>query len=128
MGWATYLMCTMEFYKEAYKTKYEVEQEIEESKRIIEVCEKDLQSFGIMTEPQKFCPEENDPIIWVRNEIEDNIQLIKEETIKLYKLETLLEEWDKCHDDKGNAIVPKDKKLWDKVYMDGDFIDTVVEE
>ena len=81
-----------------------------------------------MTEPQKFCPEENDPIIWVRNEIEDNIQLIKEETIKLYKLETLLEEWDKCHDEKGDAIVPKDKELWNKVYMDGDFIDTVVEE
>lgn len=128
MGWATYLMHTMEFYKETYKTKYEVEQEIEESERIIEVCEKDLQSFGIMTEPQKFCPEENDPIIWVRNEIEYNIQTIKAETIRLYKLETLLENWDKCHDDKGNAIVPKDKELWSKVYMDGDFIDTVVEE
>lgn len=128
MGWTTCLMYTMKFYKETYKTKYEVEQEIEESKRIIEVYEKDLQSFGIMTEPQKFCPEEKDPIIWVRNEIEDNIQVIKEETIKLYKLETLLENWDKCHDDKGNAIVPKDKGLWDKVYMDGDFIDTVIEE
>ena len=128
MGWATYLMHTMEFHKETYKTKYEVEQEIEESKRIIEACEKDLYSFGIMTEPNKFCPEENDPIIWIRNEIEDNIQLIKEETIKLYKLETLLENWDKCHDEKGDAIIPKDKELWNKVYMDGDFIKTVVEE
>lgn len=128
MGWATYLMYTMEFYKETYKTKYEVEQEIEETKRIIEISEKNLQSFGMMTEPNKFCPEENDPIIWVRNEIEDNIQLIKEETIKLYKLETLLENWDKCHDEKGDAIIPKNKELWDKVYMDGDFIDTVIEE
>jgi hypothetical protein len=128
MGWATYLMHTMEFSKETYKTKYEVEQEIEESKRIIEICEKDLYSFGIMTEPNKFCPEENDPILWLRNEIEDNIQLIKEETIKLYKLETLLENWDKCHNEKGDAIIPKDKELWNKVYMDGDFIETVVEE
>ena len=128
MGWATYLMYTMEFCKETYKTKYEVEQEIEESKRIIEVCEKNLYSFGIMTEPNKFCPEENDPILWIRNEIEDNIQILKEETIKLYKLEILLENWDKCHDEKGDAIIPKDKELWNKVYMDGDFIDTVIEE
>lgn len=128
MGWATYLMYTMEFYKETYKTKYEVEQEIEETKRVIEVCEKDLYSFGMMTEPNKFCPEENDPILWVRMEIEDSIQLLKEYTIKLYKLEILLENWDKCHDEKGDAIIPKDKELWNKVYMDGDFIDTVVEE
>ena len=29
MGWATYLMHTMEFYKETYKTKWEVELEIQ---------------------------------------------------------------------------------------------------
>ena len=128
MGWATYLMHTMEFYKESYKTKCDVELGMEESKRIIKKKKKDLQSFGIMTEPQKFCPEENDPMIWVRNEIENNIHTIKEEAIKLYKLEILLKNWDKCHDEKGDAIVPKDKELWNKVYMDGDFIDTVVEE
>ena len=38
MGWATYLMHTMEFYKEAYKTKYDVEQEIKECKRFIAEC------------------------------------------------------------------------------------------
>ena len=59
---------------------------------------------------------------------EENIQAIKEETIRLYKLETLLENWDKCHNEKGDAIIPKDKELWNKVYMDGDFIDTIVEE
>lgn len=128
MGWATYLMHTMEFYKETYKTKYEVEQEIEESKRIIEICKENILSLCMMTEPNKFCPEENDPIIWIRNECRDNLECIESETINLYKLETLLENWDKCHDEKGDAIVPKDKELWNKVYMDGDFIDTVVEE
>ena len=128
MGWATYLTTTIEYYKETYKTKFEVEEAIEESKKLIEVCEKDLYSYAIMTEPQKFCPEENDPIIWLRNEIEDNIELIKDETIKLYKLELLLEEWDKCHNKEGKAIKSKDDKLWDKAYLDGDFIEAVVEE
>lgn len=128
MGWATYLTTTIEYYKETYKTKYQVEEEIEICKSIIGRCKKDLYSYAIMTEPQKFCPEENDPLIWISNEVEDNLQLLEEETIKLYKLELLLEEWDKCHNEEGKAIKSKDDKLLDKSYLDGDFIEAVVEE
>ena len=128
MGWATYLTTTIEYYKETYKTKFQVEEEIETCKAIIGRYKKDLFSYAIMTEPQKFCPEESDPIIWLSNEVEDNLQLLEEEIIKLYKLELLLENWDKCHNNKGEAIKPKDNKLWDKAYLDGDFIEAVIED
>ena len=128
MGWATYLTTTIEYYKETYKTKWEVEEAIEESNRIIEVCKKDLLSYALITEPKKFCPEESDPLIWLNNEVEDNLQLLEKEIIKLYKLELLLKEWDKCHNKEGKAIKSKDDKLWDKAYIDGDFIEAIVEE
>lgn len=128
MGWATYLTTTIEYYKETYNTKFQVEEEIEICKATIGRCKKDLLSYALITEPQKFCPEESDPLIWISNEVEDNLQLLEEETIKLYKLELLLEEWDKCHNKEGKAIKSKDDKLWDKAYLSGDFIEAVVEE
>jgi hypothetical protein len=125
MGWATYLMCTIEFHKETYRTKYEVEEAIEESKRIIQICKDDLYSLCMITEPNKFCPEENDPITWIRNEFKDNIELLEGESYKLLTLELLYDNWDKCHDKDGNAIVPTDKDWWNKAYCGGDFINEV---
>lgn len=78
-----------------------------------------------MTEPNKFCPEGYDPINWVSAEYNDNIGLIEEYTIELYKLNLLLENWDACHNKEGLAIDPPENIHWDIAFLSGDFIKSI---
>ena len=126
MGWGTYLVTPMYFSKETYKTKYEVEKALNEVKETISHCKARLKNFAIMTEPQKFCPEDMDPMSWIESEVEEILEALEWAYTDDYKLTMLLDRWDDCHDKNGNAIIPpKPYKLWRMNFCGGDFIKEV---
>jgi len=87
-----------------------------------------------MTEPKKFCEEEESPECYVDNRLRNAIETIEESTINIYKLQLLLDNWDICHNSEGKAISLRDKELskedtnriWlsELAFFDGDFVKT----
>ena len=55
--------------------------------------------------------------------LEEAIDDLKYAIIEKYKLELLLENWDKCHNEEGLAIPPPFD--YESAFLDGDFIKTV---
>ena len=125
MGWNTELFCNITFNKETYNSKNEVLNEIDHIQKCLESAKQDCRNLLLMTEPKKFCPEDDDPICWMTNLYNSNLELIEEYTITLYKLELLLENWDSCHNEEGLAINPPDNITWKTAFLDGDFVNTV---
>lgn len=123
MSWSTELFCNITFNRETFNSKGEVEERIEEIERYSQSVRDQIRDLAMITEPQKFCPENYDPIIWLRNEIQDSLDALEECTIDLYKLNLLLENWDSCHDEKGLAIESPDG-VRDSVFLEGDFVKT----
>lgn len=122
MGWTTCLTTTIEYNKEVYNNLYEVKHAISECEYLIASIKKDLLNFATMTEPQKFCPTDSDPLYWIKEEVESNLELLEEKYIDLYKLELLRSNWQYCHNDEGLAIPPP-KGMAD-AYLEGSFINT----
>lgn len=124
MGWSTELFCNITYNRETFNSKYEVKDRIEEIEQYLKISEGRLRDFSMMTEPQKFCPENYDPLIWIRNEVQDAIDEIEEYSIELYKLNLLLENWDNCHNEEGLAIEPPEGITWKTPFLSGDFVKT----
>ena len=125
MGWSTELFCNITFNKETYNSKNGVLNEIDHIQKCLESAKQDCRNLLLMTEPKKFCSEDDDPICWMTNLYNSNFELIEEYTITLYKLELLLENWDSCHNEEGLAINPPDNITWKTAFLDGDFVNTV---
>ena len=128
MSWSTELFCNISFSRETYNNKFEVEDKINELERCILIAKNDLRDLVIMTEPNKYCPEGDDTLCWVINTYKDVLELIEEYTIELYKLNLLLDNWDKCHDINGLAIAPPENITYKSAYLSGDFINRVNNE
>lgn len=125
MGWSTELFCNISFHKQTYNSKYEVEAEIENLKECIKTAENRIRNLVMITEPNKFVPEECDPISYLTDEFEEQLELIREYEIELYKHELLLYNWDACHNEEGLAISPPKDMKWDTAYLEGDFVKSV---
>lgn len=125
MSWSTELFCSITFNKETFNSKNEVINNIEETERRLQIAKDRLRDLVIMTEPNKFCPENYDPILWINNEQVDAIDTIEDCSVELYKLRTLLNSWDECHDENGLAINPPDDFTWKTAFLDGDFVNSV---
>ena len=122
MGWASVLFCNINFNKETYNSKYEVENRIEELKDSIKNAKEIIKNLVVMTEPKKFCPEDNDPLFWMQHTADEWIEILEEDTIELYKLNLLLDNWENCHNREGLAIYPPDFIHFDTAFLSGDFI------
>ena len=99
------------FSHKMYRTIDEVMYDIEMCETIIRNCEIELKMLATMTEPAKFWRESEaevgeTPWVWMQNEVQQNIDSIKEYQEELTKLRLLLSNWDECHDKDGNAIEP----------------------
>ena len=125
MSCSTKLFCNITFSRETFNSKSEVEDRIEETERFLQITKDQIRNFVMMTEPRKFCPENYDPLIWINNEYEDLMASIKDYSIELYKLRTLLNNWDNCHEEDGLAICPPDNITWKTAFLDGDFVNTI---
>lgn len=123
MSCSTELFCNITFNRETFNYKSEVEERIEEIERYSQSVRDQIRYLTMMTEPQKFCPENYDPIIWLRNEIQDSLDALEKCTIDLYKLNLLLKNWNSCHNEEGLAIEPPDV-VRQNAFLKGDFVKT----
>lgn len=126
MGFGTTLYTDIYFNRETYNSLYEVEDELEQTNNLIKILEKDIESLTLITEPKKFCSEEDDPICFLQNRVRESLHELNELYINRYKLTLLKDEWDKCHNDEGLAI-PAPREVRYKSFLSGDFIHSVEE-
>lgn len=122
MGFGTTLYTGIYFSKEIYKSKREVEDAIEEINNCIGRCKEELKMVALITEPKKFAEDNEDPIWWIKNKVEDTLDSLEDLYIKLYKLERLLVDWDKCHQGNLELLPPKNNN---NCYIKSDFCDGV---
>lgn len=125
MGWSTELFCNISFNRESFNSKYEVQDKIDEIKKCLEYTKDKIKNLAIITEPNKFCPEDYEPMSWIQGEVRENLELIEEYTIDIYKLELLLENWDVCHNEEGLAIDFPEGITLNTAFLEGDFVNSV---
>ena len=119
MGWETNVPAMIVFNKETYQDEFQVRQEIEELKDRIKDLKEDLIIYA-MGNPKDFV-EKEEPVMALKNVVKDVLDIIEEDTIKLYKLELLLENF-KCRggDFVNNSEYKKSIEEWmEKSYING---------
>lgn len=124
MGWATEALVTVYFNRETFDTRAKLENYIEERKAEIETAKKHLHSLAVMTEPQKFCGEGNDPMSWVEDEFDEWMELLEEATIKHDEALLVLDGWDDMHHPETGVAydIPEGSDLDEMRRIRGDFI------
>ena len=126
MGWSTRLTTTMEFNRRTYDCLGTVEHDLNEVQDSIKYFKNKLLGLVMMTEPKKFCDEDQDPMCWLQHEAEDCFEALEEAIVDEYKLYKLKEDWDTCHTKDGEPIHPPKEfcngEYEDCAYIDGDFI------
>jgi hypothetical protein len=126
MSHSTELFCNISFNRETYDTLHKVEDAIADYEHTINLAIADLKNFALMTEPEKFCPEGSDVLQWIKDSIEDNINIIQDLSVDIYKLTQLRENWKHCHNKDGKAI--EFPGNWTYAYLQGDYIDSVKDD
>lgn len=153
MSWYTILTTNITFSHKTYDKRYEVESDLEETNKIIKMYEDELLSLIMTTEPKKMMSRDEidsfSPIDWLKDKYNTIKEQLEEYYIERYRLNLLLDDWDKCHDEKGLAI-PLTKLIDEKdeygykksisavtekdimnlndghiAFLDGDFIKTI---
>lgn len=128
MGWSTELFCNISYNRQTFNSRYEVEDALEDVNKSIDRIQAELRDLALMTEPEKLLVTKRDDddssIYWqIKRTVEDDLEMLREDVVERYKLNILLEEWDRCHHkDTGLAKYPPENCDWDKAYLCGDFV------
>lgn len=131
MGWETTLLAPISFNRETFTSKGQVEDKLEECRETIKYLRSKVKNLVFITEPRKFCGEDEDPIHWLNSKVEEYLERLEEELWDEARLSILLDAWDKCHmrieEDGQNVEVavttpPELGFIWEHAYIDGDFI------
>lgn len=124
MSQSTRLFTTINFAGKTYNSLNDVENELREVEERIEDLKSNLRVLAYMTEPNKMKPEDATASEYLDANVNYLYTEFEELFVKRYKLEMLIEEWDKCHNNEGLGInLPDDVKY--KSFIDGDFVYTV---
>jgi hypothetical protein len=119
MGWETTLYTYISFNRETYDSLEKVNQDIDDLETEVKSLKEQLNGLVLITEPKKYCDDEDDPMYWMQRKCRDIIELIEEYNSKLTLLYILKNRWNECHDMKGSPkLPPKDIGS----YIDGDYI------
>lgn len=96
MGWGLEFKANIYLSKETYNTEYEVEQEIENLIESINRCKRRL-ALMIAANPSTFIDkgDEVDPLYDLDNKINDHLEMLEEDIVHRYRLQLLLDNWDK---------------------------------
>lgn len=124
MGWETSLLTHIRFHKQTYNSLYEVENAYEEADKMVKYMESKLQNLAMMTEPKKFCDEEDDPMSFIQCECSNCLEELEIALIDRYKLGLLIDSWKKCHNEEGLAIPDPEGIDWEDSFLEGDFVKT----
>lgn len=123
MSQSTRLFTTINFAGKTYNSINDVRIELQDTEIRINDLKSNLRVLAYMTEPNKMKPEE----VSVSEYLDANVNYLytefEELFVKRYKLEMLIEEWDKCHNNEGLGINPPDDVKY-KSFIDGDFVYT----
>jgi hypothetical protein len=124
MSQSTRLFTTINFAGKTYNSLNEVRVELQDIEKRIEDMKSNLRVLAYMTEPNKMKPEEATVSEYLDANVNHLYTEFEDLLVKRYKLEMLLEEWDKCHNNEGLGINPPDDVKY-KSFIDGDFVYTV---
>ena len=124
MGWQTDLFTSITYNRKTYNTLGEVESDYGDTCKMIKHFEEDLRSLALITEPKKFCDEEQDPMWYLTGKVNEILEELEELYIEKFKLAILIESWNDCHDNEGYAIPCPENIHFDTAFLEGDFIKT----
>lgn len=127
MGWETRLTTTLSFNRKTYDTIGQVNSDLDEVKDMIKYYRNKLIGLVMMTEPKKFCGEDQDPMWWLQHEAEECMDELDDLYTEEFKLFCLKNDWKTCHTEDNEPIhLPKQmcNSEWsgECAYIDGDFI------
>lgn len=121
MGWGTTLYTDIHFNRETFNSSQQVESSLEDARGRIEWAKKELTKFAFMTEPKKFCGEDEPPESYLKETLADAIEELMDAVTEEYKLIKLLDDWNETHNSEGKAIRPPDEER--KPFICGDFVE-----
>lgn len=124
MSQSTRLFTTINFAGKTYNYLDDVRVELQDIETRIEDLKSNLRVLAYMTEPNKMKPKDATASEYLDANVNYLYTEFEELFVKRYKLEMLIEEWDKCHDNEGLGINPPDDVKY-KSFIDGDFVYTV---
>lgn len=128
MGWSTEFFTNISFSRETFNNLSEVEDKLKEINDSIRIYEGELRSLALITEPKKFCDEEQDPLWYIQNKVSESLEELDDLYVERFKLSLLVGMWKYCHDEEGFAIAPPENFDWNTSFLDGDFIEHKEEE
>ena len=132
MAWYTEYTTKLWFSRKTYNDLSVVESDLDEIDKLIHCNEKDLNDLTMITEPKKFCGEDEDPMRWLQVKVEECLEELESLYIDRFKLQCLKDGWEYCHTKDGDPIhAPKElmnMEGYDCSYIDGDFIFTKKEK
>ena len=123
MSQSTRLFTTINFAGKTYNSLNEVRIELQDIEIRINDLKSNLRVLAYMTEPNKMKPEDATASEYLDANVNYLYTEFEDLFVKRYKLEMLLEEWDKCHNNEGLGINPPDEIKY-KSFIDGDFVYT----
>lgn len=124
MSQSTRLFTTINFAGKTYNYLDDVRVELQDIETRIAEIKSNLRVLAYMTEPNKMKPEDATVSEYLDANVDYLYTEFEELFVKRYKLEMLIEEWDKCHNNEGLGINPPDDVKY-KSFIDGDFVYTV---
>lgn len=127
MGWGVSIVHEDYFSRENFQNKYDVQHAIEEEKKMYDRAKQSIFALSIQTEPQKMLElkEGMSPIMALQYLTEDLFEELENSTIRLYRLNMLLNEWDDCLESNGKLRKPTEDF---KPFIYGDYINNEEEE
>ena len=132
MAWYTEYTTKLWFNRKTYDNLSVVENDLEEIEDFICCTEKDLNDLAMITEPKKFCGEDEDPMAWIQVKVRECLEELRSLYVDRFKLQCLRDGWDHCHTKDGDPIHPPKELMnvdgYDCSYIDGDFIYTKEEK
>ena len=123
MSQSTRLFTTINFAGKTYNSLIEVRIELQDIEIRINDLKSNLRVLAYMTEPNKMKPEDATASEYLDANVNYLYTEFEELFVKRYKLEMLLDEWDKCHNNEGLGINPPDEIKY-RSFIDGDFVYT----
>ena len=123
MSQSTRLFTTINFAGKTYNYLDDVRVELQDIETRIAEIKSNLRVLAYMTEPNKMKPEDATVSEYLDANVDYLYTEFEELFVKRYKLEMLIEEWDKCQNNEGLGINPPDDVKY-KSFIDGDFVYT----
>ena len=121
MGWSTTALVNVEFNRCTFNSKSDVQQFIDDHREQLERAKKTLTQLAFMTEPAKFCQDE-DPSAWIQNQLEDALETIEYSGYWIGVARDVLNGWEYSHHENGLAY-SLDYEDFDKLQrVGGDFV------